>query len=172
MKELETKTIKNQRHLSRRSFLSASLAFAMLGSIPLLSSRVSENVNESETESETENNTVQTIEKLLSIMRDRQSAVYVGKAVLREHDSTLNALVISIMNNLGLSFIELNSFKKADLLLLLNTRTALDFDTGNIINTEGWMLGQTEAQLCSLAAKYQMSSYTSFAEYPSDIDYV
>jgi hypothetical protein len=133
--------------MNRRSFISASIALAVAGGIPLIASKGSA-VN-------LEQNTNQLVEKLLSAMRDRQSAVQVGKVILNKRDDSfpLSKLVTSIMNNLGLSVDMLSSITRADLITRLNNRTVLDFDLGAIVDTAGWMLGQTEAQLCSLAAK-------------------
>lgn len=133
--------------MNRRSFISASIALALVGGIPLIASEGNA-INLGQ-------NTNQLVEKLLSAMRDRQSAVQVGKVILNERDDTfqLPNLVMSIMNNLGLSVDMLSSIKRADLITRLSNRTVLDFDSGAIVDTAGWMLGQTEAQLCTLAAK-------------------
>lgn len=147
MKGRETASNRYPPMMSRRSFISASIALAVAGGIPLIAGKGNA-VN-------FEQNTNQLIEKLLSAMRDRQSAVQVGKVILNERDDTfqLPNLVMSIMNNLGLSIDMLSSITRADLITRLNNRTVFDFDSGAIVDTAGWMLGQTEAQLCALAAK-------------------
>jgi len=152
MKEPETRASSYAPIMNRRSFIAASIALAVAGGIPLIAGKgnaVNFGLNSN-----------QLVEKLLLAMRDRQSAVQVGKVILNERDDTfqLPNLVASIMNNLGLSVDMLSSIKRADLITRLNNRTVLDFDSGAVIDTAGWMLGQTEAQLCALAAKAQSSS--------------
>jgi len=139
--------------MNRRSFISASIAFALVGGVPLIT-REGSALN-------VEQNTQQLIDKLLSVMRDEQSAVQVGKVILTEQDDRfqLPTLVSSIMDNLGLSFDNLRSIKRTDLVARLNSRTVLDFDSGAIVDAAGWMLGQTEAQLCVLAAKADASPF-------------
>lgn len=155
MKEPETKSSRYPPVMSRRSFIAASIALAVAGGIPLVAGK-GNTVNFGL-------NSNQLVEKLLLAMRDRQSAVQVGKVILNERDDTfqLPNLVASIMNNLGLSVDMLSSIKRADLITRLNNRTVLDFDSGAVIDTAGWILGQTEAQLCALAAKAQSSSLFS-----------
>jgi hypothetical protein len=141
--------------MNRRSFISVSLAAAMVGSLPLLVSKGNKlNV---------EKNTEQLIEKLLCALRDRRSGVYVGTAILNEPGSTLSIpkLVISIMDNLGLTFNKLASMTKSELIARLDHQTTVDFDSGAIIRASGWMLGQTEAQLCILAARSQLAKTLS-----------
>lgn len=153
MKERETITSNRYTPLmNRRSFISASLAFAAIGSIPLITNK-GVAVNSAQ-------NTNQVIEKLLSTLRDRQSAIQVGKVVLNEPHAALSLshLVTSILNSLDLSFNALISIERVDLMKRLNHRTVLDFDSGAVFNAAGWILGQTEAKLCALAAKTQSLS--------------
>jgi hypothetical protein len=155
MKEQETTSSSYPPIMSRRSFIAASIVLGAAGGISLIAGK-GHAVNFG-------HNTNQLLEKLLSAMRDRQSAVQVGKVILNEREDAfqLPNLVASVMNNLGLSVDMLSSIKRADLITRLNNRTVLDFDSGAVIDTAGWILGQTEAQLCALAAKAQSSSLFS-----------
>lgn len=147
MKEPETISSRCSPNMNRRSFISASIALAVAGGFPLLASNgIAVNFGQ---------NTNQLVEKLLLALRDRQSAVQVGKVILKEEDDTfqLPNLVMSIISNLGLSLDTLSSIERTELITRLNNRTVLDFDKGAIVDAAGWMLGKTEAQLCALAAK-------------------
>jgi len=147
MKEREVAVSRELSLINRRTFISASVAFAVVGSIPFLANKEHPFYFDSRADNLTQ--------KLLLALRDRQSAVQVGKVILSEQDSILESsdLSVSIMHNLGLSEDSLNSIPKADLIERLNKRTVVDFDNGAVFNTSGWILGQTEAQLCALAAK-------------------
>ena len=136
--------------MNRRSFVSLGLTFAAFGGIPFIASSSANKLEQSG---------YQPVVKLLSALRDKQSAVYVGAAILEKTDVAIAFpdLMKSIMIKLDLSFDTLNSIHRVDLKARLQQSTAADFDIGAIANVEGWILSQTEAQMCALAAQQNIS---------------
>ncbi len=57
-----------------------------------------------------------------------------------------------VLRHLDLSRADLQRMTPAALRTCIDARTARDFSAGRIIGVEGWLLGETEARLCEVAA--------------------
>ena len=60
------------------------------------------------------------------------------------------------LRHLDLSKADLQSMTAATLRTHIDGRTARDFAEGKIITVEGWLLGETEARLCEVAALHRI----------------
>jgi len=95
-------------------------------------------------------------EKLLSVLNNRQSAVSIGLVIFDDIGYSIQSIKLLdlVLNDLNLTFVDLNLISKIDLSQLLLQQNAIDFDLDRIVIAEGWRLGLTEARLCALAAQY------------------
>jgi hypothetical protein len=100
----------------------------------------------------TSNNQIET--RLLSILGARESAVFVGRAVLQSHQvsSHRHELLIASLDSLGLSASSAMSMDSISLKKRYLHQLANDFDSGRTINVEGWSIAWVEANLSALAA--------------------
>lgn len=134
----------NHTNKSRRNFIRTSLGLYIA-----LASRKTLAINSISTK-KNEN-------KLISIL-NKSSSINIGQAILilPKHELQLSNIAATVMYSLNLSSRSLNLITKKELSLQLKQQTVNDFDLGNIINVEGWIMGYTEAQLCVLAARIFM----------------
>ncbi len=139
MKSLKYENKTTQPDINRRNFIYSGLSLTVAGSFVATS-----NVRIQKTQEE----------KLLSILNTR-SSISIGLALMNTSNNELHTsnLIKAILSRLGLSPDTLNSITTNALSTRLKQQTINDFDSGLFINASGWILGLTEAQLCSLAAQ-------------------
>lgn len=93
-------------------------------------------------------------DKLLAIFSRRGSAAVVGASWLEQLDQppALPELERDVLEHLGLSEQSLAASDLGSLRQRVQARLSDDFANGRTISVQGWVLGQTEVQLCGLAA--------------------
>ena len=93
-------------------------------------------------------------DRLLRVHRDPSSASVIGNMLLKEMPvrPPLDHVVRELLHRLDLPFAKLPSLSPADLRTRLDGKTSEDFRLGHTTKVQGWVLGETEAWLCSLAA--------------------
>lgn len=93
-------------------------------------------------------------DRLLQACPRRVSAVVVGNAYLEHQISSpkISQVIETLICNLGTPPSMLETMTAIDLRARLRTRTSEDFSAGRTVQLHGWVLGDTEAQLCGLAA--------------------
>lgn len=93
-------------------------------------------------------------DQLIKAYPERQSAVAVGDACLQAVPARPkpHGLIDELMTNLEIPASRLNTMTVGDLRARLKARTSDDFQAGRTVQVKGWLLGETEARLCSLAA--------------------
>ncbi|MEM8951590.1 MAG: hypothetical protein AAGC99_19920 [Pseudomonadota bacterium] len=86
----------------------------------------------------------------------------IGKAYRRERADSASSCwrcmpdaFEGFLRHLDLSKADLQSMTAATLRTHIDSRTARDFAEGKIITVEGWLLGETEARLCEVAALHR-----------------
>ncbi len=92
-------------------------------------------------------------QRLVEVFRRRQSAVAIGRAYLRElvEQPRVESLLQEVVADLDPAH-ELRRTSLSALRQMLHARIRQDFAAGRTVRVDGWMLGQTEAKLCGLAA--------------------
>ncbi len=91
--------------------------------------------------------------RLLAVFRRRRSAVIIGRECLRQHPQEADPR--HLLNLIGAGLEDRSAGDKDDHRVLahwLQDRFREDFNEGRSIRVEGWVLSQTEARLCALAA--------------------
>jgi hypothetical protein len=93
-------------------------------------------------------------DRLLQALPDPDGARVIGHAFL---DGTgdrpvLDHVVAGLAHNLDLSVERLSETSALDLRARLKTRTSDEFRLGRTTKVRGWLLGESEAWLCGLAA--------------------
>jgi hypothetical protein len=98
-------------------------------------------------------------DRLLGVHGDQTSASVIGKALLKEMPvrPDLDHVVRVLMHRLDLPLLHQSPLSPADLPPTdlrdrLKGKTSEDFRLGQTTKVQGWVLGETEAWLCSLAA--------------------
>lgn len=93
-------------------------------------------------------------DQLIKAYPERLSAVAVGDACLqgRAARPRLHGLIDELMTTLEIPASHLSAMTVGDLRARLKARTSDDFQTGRTVQVKGWLLGETEARLCSLTA--------------------
>ena len=93
---------------------------------------------------------------LLKAFPEPHSLRVIGDAYRRGHADNAAALTPEVfqdvLRHLDLSEADLAEMTPGDLRSRIDARTAKDFSEGRIIGVEGWLLGETEARLCEVAA--------------------
>lgn len=92
--------------------------------------------------------------RLGRVLRQRDSARAIGAAYLRSlpHPMTADALADAIALGLPGGHGVLATAHDAELHALLAERSSVDFSEGRTVWLRGWLLSETEARLCALAA--------------------
>lgn len=93
-------------------------------------------------------------DNLLRMYSDRESASIVGNAFLRRlpNRPRIDHVVQGLIDNLDISTEKANRSSPSELRDRLKGRTSKEFDLGQTAEVQGWVLGNTEAWLCALAA--------------------
>ncbi len=93
-------------------------------------------------------------DRLLAIHADQRGASIIGGVFLKEQPTRpkLDQVVQDVMRNLELSADRLVNVSPLDLRRAMKKRTSDDFRLGRTHHVQGWVLGETEAWLCGLAA--------------------
>ena len=91
---------------------------------------------------------------LLRFFRNQQSARVIGREVLRcvPAEADLERLVDLISSSRPERRARLAKATASELRVLLRRQQLDDFECGRTVRVRGWVLSQTEARLCALAA--------------------
>lgn len=91
---------------------------------------------------------------LLQACPDRSNAIAVGKTCLKELPSLpkTGPLIDALTCSLDTPSSELKSMAPIDLRTRIQARVSDDFGAGRTVQLRGWILSETELQLCVLAA--------------------
>lgn len=99
---------------------------------------------------------------LLQAFPQRQSLQVIGNAYRRDQASGAPACKACMpdafhdfLRHLDLSEDQLRSLTPAAMRTVVEEGNARDFSEGRIIGVEGWLLGETEARLCEVAALHR-----------------
>jgi hypothetical protein len=92
--------------------------------------------------------------KLANFFHNKQSARAIGLEYLRLVPVEANArrLTQLICSSWKQRYDELSNADAAKIKTILLRQQRRDFENGRIVNLQGWILSQTEARLCALAA--------------------
>jgi len=131
--------------MKRRQFLCGVLGFAALSNSSLALGPIAERIVKGEED---------LADRLLQAFPRRSSAVVVGNAHLGSLKSPPNSkdMVDQLMGKLQASPSDLRMMTSAELTARLRSRMSNDFSAGRTIGVRGWVLSETEAELCCLAA--------------------
>ena len=98
-------------------------------------------------------------DRLLHAHPARSSLAAIGDAYWRDagregpaHPERLPDAIQAFLRHLNLTEGELSEMQPATLHRLVRSGNARDFDEGRIVPVKGWLLGETEARLCAIAA--------------------
>lgn len=91
------------------------------------------------------------VERISSVLESRTNAALIGMKYLRKNPSENNVSILSE----SLDFIassELVAVDDIELVRLYTERVSRDFEWGNVVDLEGWVLSKTEARVFALLA--------------------
>lgn len=98
-------------------------------------------------------------DRLLQAYPRRRSLEAIGDVFWKEtagspiaRQDRLADAIPEFLRRLGLPEAELRRMQPAAIRGCIETRTARDFSKGDIVRVHGWLLGETEARLCAIAA--------------------
>jgi len=96
----------------------------------------------------------QTVHHLLGLMTNLNHAKVIGTAYLqtRAQISTGFSLAASLCSQCPGGTAKLAQMNQREFQQWLHDRQTADFIQGRTVNVQGWVLSQTEAELCALAA--------------------
>ncbi len=131
--------------MRRRHFLRLSILIAATGSLGRIVSGASAHALAE---------TTAMADQLLRVHHEPQGAAVIGNALIHElsHQPELDHVVQSLMRRLALSAQRMTALSPHDLRILLKEKTSEEFDLGQVTRVQGWVLGETEAWFCGLAA--------------------
>ena len=99
------------------------------------------------------------VDHLLQAFPQRQSLQVIGGAFRRARMGSTAACRTcmpdafqGLLRHLDLSKADLRNMTPAAMRRCIDAETARDFSSGRIISVDGWLLGETEARLCEVAA--------------------
>ena len=129
--------------LTRRGFLSMTCAIVATGFTGLRDLFAANNESRNPLAS-----------KLVNVFQDKESAAAVGREYLRIAPVEADALKLIELICAGRPerYAELNRAGMGKVRSILLHQQREDFDKGGIVNVKGWILSETEARLCALAA--------------------
>lgn len=143
--------------MRRRGFLGTVAAFVIgssLGSRP-----VGAAVGAVTARGEEGDQAVVLAERLLRAYPMRRSLAVIGDAYWRDaaadgcrRDACLAHAMEDFLRRLDLPGPELRRMPSADLRACIEKENTRDFSKGRIVRVGGWLLGETEARLCAIAA--------------------
>ncbi len=92
-------------------------------------------------------------ERLVRLLEHQDSARIIGREYLRTVpvEATPDVLASLVAERLGAERPALDTAGDADLRRLLAAAVLQDFEEGQTMELDGWMLSQTEARLCALS---------------------
>jgi hypothetical protein len=129
--------------LTRRGFLSMTCAIVATGFTGLRDLFAANNESRNALAS-----------KLVDVFQDKESAAAVGREYLRIAPVEADALKLIELICAGRQerYAELSHISMRKVRSILLHRQREDFDKGRVVNVQGWILSETEARLCALAA--------------------
>jgi hypothetical protein len=94
------------------------------------------------------------VHRLLAALRERRSAAAVGRAFLAVYPGERDAerLAQDIMASVGGRDPALAAGGTRDLRQAISRQIRRDFASSLVVSVDGWILSETEAKLCGLAA--------------------
>lgn len=138
--------------LRRRAFLGAAATLAVGGATPWREARAAPIAPMGR-------NAGMLAERLLQAYPLRQSLAVIGDAFLREASASdvdcpacLPSATRDLLHHLEVRQAELLQMPPAAIRARIRTENARDFALGRIVHVRGWLLGETEARLCAIAA--------------------
>ena len=131
--------------INRRNFLStlfSTSALLILQPFPTLAKMGSSNCPET------------IADQLSNFFIHKQSAAFIGREYLRNkpNESDLDLLIDLICSFQREQYSEIAKTDIKELRKLLMLKQRLDFEHGRTVNIRGWILSESEARLCALAA--------------------
>jgi len=98
-------------------------------------------------------------DRLLKAFSPRRSLEAIGDVFWNEAangalagQTHLPHVIQGFLGHLGLSEDDLRQMPSAAMRARIKAGTARDFSNGRIVRVQGWLLGETEARLCAIAA--------------------
>lgn len=94
---------------------------------------------------------VKAARRLFGHLESRASAAWIGLEYLREYPSENNIRVLGESLDF-LAKYDLKNISDQDAMSLYAERISQDFESGDVVNLEGWILSKTEARVFALLA--------------------
>lgn len=98
-------------------------------------------------------------DRLLQAYPARRSLAAIGEAYWQGaagDTPCLTQAIHALLERIGLQDHHLHGLSSADVRDRLKAKTAEDFQDGRIVPVRGWLLGETEARLCAIAALHKI----------------